>query len=240
MSLRTRFTRTLIALALLGAIDAPTPARAGAESLDPVTLYPGNYTVLLENDRVRVLDFKLARGARESMHAHPANVVYVLAPFTIRFTTPDGKIVVKEAKAGDVLYNPKPFQHASENIGATDAHGLLVEMKEAGGGATGGAAANLSELLTAVTFIEGKPEEAADLRDALLSITAPTRAEPANLAYDLYVSPDHPNQFMRFEVWANDQGLETHKQYPHFKQSFALRQEKGWKTQITRWKKIGP
>ena len=223
--------RALVAATLLAALDAPSAAPTAAETLDPAVLYPGNYTVLLENDRVRVMDFKLARGAKEAMHAHPANVVYVLAPFKIRFTTPDGKTVIKEAKAGDVLYNPKPFQHASENIGDTDAHGLLVEMKEP---------AASPERLTAVTFVEGKPEEADALRDALLAITAPTRAEPANLAYDLYVSPDHPNQFMRFEVWADAQGLETHKATPHFKESFALRQSKGWKTEITRWKRVGP
>jgi quinol monooxygenase YgiN/quercetin dioxygenase-like cupin family protein len=241
---RTLLIQTLLAASLLGVID--TPARAA--SLDPVSLYPGNYAVLLENDRVRVLDFKLARGARESMHEHPANVVYVLAPFRIRFTSPDGNSVVREAKAGEVLYNPKPFQHASENIGDTDAHGLLVELKTGGGTAAGTAAgagaavgdANPTNLLTAVTFIEGTPEEAGELRDALLSITAPTRSEPANLAYDLYVSPDHPSRFMRFEVWKSDQGLEDHKQYPHFKESFAKRQEKGWKTQITRWKRVGP
>lgn len=237
MSFRIVLTRALFAASLLAAVDS----RAATPTLDPVALYPGNYTVLLENDRVRVLDFKLARGARESMHAHPANVVYVLAPFKIRFTAPDGTSVVKEAKAGDVLYNPRPFQHASENIGDTDAHGLLVEMKEPAAGAGAAAATAASpDLLTAVTLIEGAPEEAGTLRDALLSLTAPTRAEPANLAYDLYVSPDHPNQFMRFEVWSSDQGLEDHKQTPHFKASFAQRQEKGWKTQITRWKRIGP
>jgi len=226
-ALRRILSRAVLTAALLGAVDAP----ARAQSLDPVTLYPGNYTVLLENERIRVLDFKLVKGAKEAMHEHPANVVYVLAPFTIRFTSPDGKSSVRQAKAGDVLYNPKPFQHASENIGDTDAHGVLVEMK---------APAAMPENLTAVTFIEGKPEEADELRQALLSITAPTRAEPANLAYDLYVSPDHPNQFMRFEVWTTDQGLEDHKKYPHFTASFAKRQEKGWKTQITRWKRIGP
>lgn len=233
--------RAVTALALLGALDAP-PAGAAApagsaagESLDPVRLYPGNYTVLHENDRVRVLDFKLAKGAREAMHMHPANVVYVLSPFTIRFTSPDGRTVVREAKAGEVLYNPKPFQHASENIGETDAHGLLVELK--GDVAAAGPG---PEALTAVTFIEGAPEEAGELRDALLSLTAPTRAEPANLAYDLYVSAERPNEFMRFEIWTNDRGLEDHKQYPHFKASFQKRQEKGWKTRITRWKKVGP
>lgn len=208
---------------------------SAARAQDPVSLYPGNYTTLLENDRVRVLDFHLVKGGREAMHAHPANVVYVLAPFKIRFMLADGKTVVRETKVGDVLYSGAPVLHASENIGDTDAHGLIVEMKNASPAIT-----NDLAMLTAVTFIEGKPEEAAELKDALLAITAPTRAEPANLQYDLYQSPERTNQFMRFEVWKGDQGLEDHKQTPHFKASFAKRQEKGWKTQITRWKRVGP
>ena len=61
-----------------------------AVAQDPVPLYPQNYKVLLENERVRVLDFQLKKGAKEDFHAHPAAVTYVLAPFKIRFTFPDG------------------------------------------------------------------------------------------------------------------------------------------------------
>src|SRR5262247_1865284 len=107
-----------------------------AAAQDPVPLYPENYKVLLENERVRVLDFSLKKGAKENFHAHPAAVTYVLSPFKIRFTFPDGTTRIREAKAGDVFYG-EPLIHASENIGDTDAHGLLVEMKQAA--ATGAA-----------------------------------------------------------------------------------------------------
>lgn len=95
---------------------------------DPVPLYPENYKVLLENDRVRVLDFQLKKGAKENFHSHPAAVTYVLAPFKIRFTFPDGSTRIREAKAGDLFYRDALI-HASENIGNTDAHGLLIENK---------------------------------------------------------------------------------------------------------------
>src|SRR6185369_15120359 len=77
---------------------------AAVMAQDPVSLYPGNYKVLLENERVRVLDFQLKKGAKEDFHAHPAAVTYVLAPFKIRFTFPDGSTRIREAKAGDVFY----------------------------------------------------------------------------------------------------------------------------------------
>ncbi|HEX5885780.1 MAG TPA: antibiotic biosynthesis monooxygenase [Pyrinomonadaceae bacterium] len=203
-----------------------------AAGQDPVPLYPDNYKVLLENDRVRVLDFKLKKGAKEEFHAHPAAVTYVLAPFKIRFTFPDGSTRIREAKAGDVLSGDLLI-HASENIGDTDAHGLLIEMKDA--------ARSLPsdlDLLTAITFIRGPEGSEQDLLTELLSTTAPTRAEPGNLRYDLYQSPTHKNYFMRLEVWRNPQALEDHKMLPHLKTSFERRKNKGWMTEITTWKRV--
>src|SRR5574341_798422 len=160
----------LVLLTFAGAVHAQ----------DPVPLYPENYRVLLENERVRVLDFQLKKGAKENFHQHPAAVTYVLAPFKIRFTFPDGTMKIREAKAGDVFYG-EALIHASENIGDTDAHGILIEMKQG----PAAAAMNDAELLTAVTFIRGPEGSEQDLMTELLSTTAPTRAEAGNLRYDL-------------------------------------------------------
>lgn len=218
-----------IAISLIG-----TAARAAAQ--DPVPMYPENYRILLENDHVRVLDFRLAKGAREDAHAHPAHVVYVLAPFRIRFTFPDGRTGMREAKAGDVLFSD-PVVHASENVGESDAHGILVELK---GKSTSGAMASTSEedLLTAVTFIRGLSGKEEELERELLALAAPTRAEAGNLVYDLYQSTSTPNHFMRFEVWRSPEALEEHKATPHLKASFQRRQEQGWTTEITLWKRV--
>jgi quinol monooxygenase YgiN/quercetin dioxygenase-like cupin family protein len=199
---------------------------------DPVPLYPDNYKVLLENDRVRVLDFQLKKGAKEDFHQHPAAVTYVLAPFKIRFSFPDGTMKVREAKVGDVFYG-EPLIHASENIGDTDAHGILVEMKRS--------ASSISsdmDLVTAITFIRGPEGSEQDLLTELLSTTAPTRAEAGNLKYDLYQSTVNKNYFMRFEVWRNPQALGDHKLTPHLKASFERRKNKNWMTEITTWKRV--
>lgn len=203
---------------------------------DPVPLYPDNYKVLLENDLVRVLDFKLKQGAKEDFHAHPAAVTYVLAPFRIRFTFPDGTTRIREAKAGDLFFG-EALIHASENIGDTDAHGLLIEMKTATKG-TGASMTEEAALLTAVTFIRGPEGSEQDLLSELLSTTAPTRAETGNLRYDLYQSPHQKNYFMRFEVWRNPEALEAHKLTPHLKASFERRKTKGWMTEITTWTRV--
>ena len=114
----------LLALALAGT----TPASAADPIPDPAKVYPENYAILLENDCVRVMDFKLRKGARELPHQHPAHVLYVLEGFRVEFTLPDGSQALRAAKAGDVLFSP-PVTHAPVNIGGTDAHGILIELK---------------------------------------------------------------------------------------------------------------
>jgi len=125
--------RSLVfALALVAAVLLAPPAGAEetAPAPDPVSLYPENYRVLLENDRVRVIDFRLAKGAREVAHHHPMHVVYVITGFRIRFSLPDGETALRETRDGQVLFS-EATTHASENIGTTDAHGILVELKGA-------------------------------------------------------------------------------------------------------------
>jgi quinol monooxygenase YgiN/quercetin dioxygenase-like cupin family protein len=208
-----------------------------AMAQDPVPIYPDNYKVLLENDRVRVLDFQLKKGAKENFHSHPAAVTYVLAPFKIRFTFPDGTTRIREAKVGELFFG-EPLIHASENIGDTDAHGLLIELKSAAPVGSNSKMLDVGDLLTAITFIRGPEGSEQDLMTELLSTTAPTRAEPGNLRYDLYQSPTQKNYFMRFEVWRNPDALEAHKQTPHLKASFERRKNKGWMTEITTWKRV--
>jgi quinol monooxygenase YgiN/quercetin dioxygenase-like cupin family protein len=204
---------------------------------DPLKLYPANYKVIVENDRVRVLDFQLKKGAKETAHMHPAHVVYVLTGFKIRFTFPDGKTGIRETKTGDVLYS-EAVTHASENIGATDAHGILVELKTPA--AQKGAAVNPADpnLLATTTYIKGKEGKEDEVKRELLTLSAPTRAEPGNLLYDLYQSPTKKNEFLRLELWRNTQALEDHKATPHVKTSFEKREKQGWKTQIIPWKRV--
>ena len=44
-------------------------------SLDPVKLNPKNYTVVTENEHVRVLRVRSAVGDPSMVHEHPSNVV---------------------------------------------------------------------------------------------------------------------------------------------------------------------
>ena len=97
-------------------------------SLDPVVTNPDHYRVVFENERVRVLEYKDRPGEKTHQHRHPSFVLYALAPFKRRILLPDGKALVREFKAGDVLYS-EAQTHIGENVGQTPTHVIMVEMK---------------------------------------------------------------------------------------------------------------
>ena len=217
-------------------LSAVVVLSAAAMAQDPVPLYPDNYKVLVENEQVRVLDFKLRKGDTEEFHSHPAHVLYVLEPFKIRFRFPDGRTGMRETKVGEVLYS-EAVTHSPVNVGHTDAHGILVELKTPAARQAAREAAP-GRLLTAVTFIQGREGKANDVKQELLSLSGPTRAEAGNLRYDLYQSMDRPDRFMRLEVWRDADALEVHKATPHLRASFERRKNEGWMTEITRWERV--
>ena len=95
---------------------------------DAVTVAPHFYKVVLENDRVRVLEVRGKPGDKTELHSHPAQVAIALTDGTFRFTSPDGQPMEAELKAGQAMYLP-PVEHTSEITGTTEAHALLVELK---------------------------------------------------------------------------------------------------------------
>ncbi|MGI8785729.1 MAG: cytoplasmic protein [Acidobacteriota bacterium] len=96
---------------------------------DPVKVTPKTVKVLLENDRVRVLEARLKPGEKEPMHSHPAYVGYYLSPLKVKITSPDGQSVVRERKAGEAGWSEAVI-HSTENIGTSEVHALIVELKK--------------------------------------------------------------------------------------------------------------
>ena len=97
---------------------------------DPLQVASQNYKVLFENDRVRVLEYRSKPGEKAEMHSHPNYLVYDLGSgYKIQLTFPDGKVKTIEGKAGTVSWQ-NAVTHALENVGAIDAHALLIELKK--------------------------------------------------------------------------------------------------------------
>ena len=121
--------RLLLAIALISSQGCASPQETRAtDPLDPLVVAPENYSVLLENERVRVLDFRLPAGKSEGAHRHPTYLAYALGDFEMRFTLADGSTVDRRVSAGAVIWNPAVI-HSSMNTGATEAHALLIELK---------------------------------------------------------------------------------------------------------------
>ena len=100
-----------------------------AMAADPVETDGDKYHVRYENEKVRVLEYRDKPGDKTHEHRHPAFVLYALAPFKRRITLPDGKVLMREFKAGDVLWSDAQT-HIGENIGDSPTHVLMIELKE--------------------------------------------------------------------------------------------------------------
>ncbi len=105
---------------------------AGAQ--DPVKVASSIYTVIAENERVRVLRATVPAGAKTVMHEHPAHLVVSLSAANVKFTTGDGKTVDVVLKADDVSLMPAGT-HAGANAGTGPVDVVIVEMKGAPGSA---------------------------------------------------------------------------------------------------------
>jgi len=84
--------------------------------------------ILLDNDCVRVQYHDVAVGETTPMHSHPNYIVYRFKPTKARITLADGSQRTGERQAGEVTWE-KATTHSVENLGNTDIHNLIVELK---------------------------------------------------------------------------------------------------------------
>ncbi len=95
---------------------------------DAVTVASHLYTVMVENEQVRVLSVRGKPGDKTEMHSHPAYVVIAITDGNFRFTSPDGRAVDVEFKADQTRYM-NSVEHITEITGTSEAHVILVELK---------------------------------------------------------------------------------------------------------------
>jgi beta-alanine degradation protein BauB len=95
---------------------------------DPVKVDPKHYSVMFENDAVRVLRIHYAAGEKSVMHSHPDSVIVFLGDQKAKMTHPDGKSEEVTGKKGDAVFSPAGA-HLPENIGSGPIDVILVELK---------------------------------------------------------------------------------------------------------------
>jgi quinol monooxygenase YgiN len=62
-----------------------------------------------------------------------------------------------------------------------------------------------------------KPGKEAELRAALVSMLAPSRAEPGCVLYQLHEDTVTPGRFVFYEIWKDAATFEFHTKTEHFK-----------------------
>ena len=106
-------------------------AAGGSLAGDATPAESSQYKVVLENDRVRVLEFdaKPHEGiCGVGMHSHPAHLTVVLDPADVKVTLPNGK-VIRQAGVKNAVFWSDAETHAVENVGSSVSRALLIEIK---------------------------------------------------------------------------------------------------------------
>ena len=95
---------------------------------DPVLTNPHLYSVIFENERVRVLEYIDEPGAQSVPHEHPDSVMVTLSSFCRRLSS-GGTSVDVEIPVGTARWLGAQ-EHSGKNTGSTQTHVIFVELKE--------------------------------------------------------------------------------------------------------------
>jgi hypothetical protein len=107
------------------------------DSLDALVAAPEHHKLLMENDRVRVLDTRIPRGDRTPVHTHrwPC-AMYVLSWSDFVRYDDKGEVLVDSRNVEAlkvppaVLWGAALPPHSLENVGEGDVHIISVELKD--------------------------------------------------------------------------------------------------------------
>lgn len=98
------------------------------EYIDPISVSPKNYRLLLEDGGFRMVEMWLPAGTSDIEHSHPHEMVYFITGGKARVHLPDGQSVELEIPDGHAMKH-EPWTHRVENIGTTNIKAILFERK---------------------------------------------------------------------------------------------------------------
>ena len=94
---------------------------------DAVTADPKHYSVVAENDQIRILRIKYGPNETSVMHYHPAGAAVYLTEATGTFTLPDGSVVPANGKKGMAVLAPAGAH--KPHIDGNGFEGIQIELK---------------------------------------------------------------------------------------------------------------
>jgi quercetin dioxygenase-like cupin family protein len=107
--------------------DSKPKTASKSSAQDPMTVGPSIYRLILENERVRVLEARFLPGASIGAHMHPDHVVVVISAGKLSITNTEGTREI-DAKVGDTFFIPAQT-HSARNVGTTEFVCVVTEIK---------------------------------------------------------------------------------------------------------------
>src|SRR5829696_3733974 len=105
--------------------------------LDALVAAPDHHTLLMENDRVGVLDTRIAAGDRTPVHTHRWPAVLYIQSWSAFVRYDDKGDVLLDSRQVEALKAPPKAlwsaplpPHSLQNVGDADLHVISVELKE--------------------------------------------------------------------------------------------------------------
>ena len=95
---------------------------------DAVKADSAHYSVILENEHVRVLDIHYPPHSKGNMHSHPCSVTVFLTDGDLLMTLPDGKSKEGHITAGQAIWEDAG-SHQPENLSDQPFHAIRTELK---------------------------------------------------------------------------------------------------------------
>ena len=95
---------------------------------DSVTVAPDVYSVMSENNRVRVLQIKTKPGQGSELHSHPDAVLVAVTDCDWKLTVEGQEPVDIHVKAGDSMFLDA-VSHTALDISQNGSHAIAVELK---------------------------------------------------------------------------------------------------------------
>ncbi len=97
--------------------------------IDPLESSPDHCKLILETDKARLVEMRVKAGESDNEHSHPSELVYFISGGKARIHLPDGNSMEADLPDGGSMAH-EAWTHRVENIGTTDIHAIIFELKE--------------------------------------------------------------------------------------------------------------
>lgn len=110
-------------------LSALSAAQQRPDHTDPTEVSPDKYTVLLENEHVRIVEYVIKPGEKDAWHTHPPKASYIVSGGKLRITPEGADSFVVQEDSGNATWMGALGRHFGENVGTTPVRIVLIEIK---------------------------------------------------------------------------------------------------------------